>query len=232
MIKYCYIYFFTLVLISRFASGQEKDDYYLKPVNTMPEYHILIKTNPFVYFWGAIPLTAEYRLVGETMVSTKQSSQLALSYLGKGIVLKSYEDSANNNYKFVVNGFRVQYTHKFFIKNNFQEMALFSPYGWYLGPHVSYSSAKITSKTGSIYDVFITGIHMNANLFVGYQTLLYNQFPLDVFFGLGIKENKWTENYRNQNQHRVIDMNRLGKYYNSNFKISLGFNIGIGVKKF
>jgi hypothetical protein len=72
---------------------------------------------------------------------------------------------------------------------------------------------------------------MNANIFIGYQTLIYNQFPFDVFFGLGIKENMWTENYRNPNQHRVVDMGRMGKYYNSNFKISLGFNIGIGIKK-
>ncbi len=231
MTKYITIYIFLQIIFVNYISAQENDDYYVKPENSIPDYQFQLKTNPFVYFWGAIPLTAEYRIVGETMVSKNQSSQIAVSYLGKGVILKILEDSVNGNSKFVVNGFRIQYTHKFFINQIKNNQTFYNPYGLYIGPHISYASAKITSKTGNVYDVYINGIHMNANIFIGYQTLIYNQFPFDVFFGLGIKENKWTENYRNPNQHSVVDMGRMGKYYNSNFKISLGFNIGIGIKK-
>lgn len=217
---------FILLGLPLFSQTQEDDAYFKEKVE-MPPYQTFLKSNPFVMLVGAIPLTAEFRIVGEQMVARSQASQVGISYLAKGIPLYMVEDSSNGAVKFVVNGFRIQYTHKFYVGKNR------NPYeanGWYIGPHFSYATSRFSNRRANTHDMFIRITHMNANIFMGYQALVKKRHCFDFFFGLGVKDNGWYEVQKNINSNRRVQPEDMSDYYRSNFKISLGFNMGFGVR--
>lgn len=63
------------------------------------------------------------------------------------------------------------------------------------------------------------------NMLVGYQMFLFPELAIDVFTGLGYKNNQWIEYYSPIRQY-PIDLG-FGGLYNSHLKLTLGFNIGL-----
>jgi hypothetical protein len=191
----------------------------------------IVKTNPLVPIWGAIPLTSEWRLLYEMPFSHNQSFQIGASYLGKSPILKLAEDSMiGPGVEFVVKGFRLQGGYKFYFtsfRNYKQEPFNYIPLGFYVSPHISYSTATFTTRAASVRNVYIQGTHYNINFLLGYQyySLVFDNLVVDLFIGFGWKENYWEENINGVTRSSTLNTANTN-YYGSNFKFSLGFNVG------
>lgn len=188
----------------------------------------LIKFNPFPIFWGAIPLTSEYRLLREIPISTDQSIQVGFSYLGKNIFLAMAERQPNfgnpswNNpqTRITTNGYRLQLSYRYFIGNKL------TPKGAYIGPLISYSEAYFSDKYMSNYQVHVKVTHFNANMLIGYQVIIWNKIAMDLFTGLGYKKNLWQENTPTNRTYQPIDIGDI-PFYSWPVKFTLGVNFGI-----
>jgi hypothetical protein len=194
---------------------------------------VVYKTNPFATLWGSIPFTSEYRFINEFTTGQHSTAELGISYLGKSPILKSIEDSANANsaypIKFRVSGLRFQMAYKFYLNKLFPRTDYageFSPGGYWVGPHFSYSSAKFTNRYLSNYDIYVQGTHINFNLLAGRQYIVDETLTLDIFAGLGYKKNTWIVNDATTNTQQSIQ-DQLPEFYTGPIKISLGFNVGI-----
>lgn len=198
----------------------------------------LVKTNPFRYYWGPIPFTSEYRLHVESITSRYQSTEVGISYLGESPILKNMIDSLNSqltgNYRSVdikVRGARLQLAHKFYLKGIFPNMdpgltiSSYAPNGYYIAPYFSFSYARFSLNDAPV--PFMEMTHLNGNLIAGRQMFLWGNFALDVFLGIGYKENIW-EIRDPQNQNATLINNDNILFYGGNFRFMLGFNIGLG----
>lgn len=203
--------------------------------NTPHKVRTIVKGNPFSILAGVIPLTSEYRLITECVVSKNQSIQIGFSYLGKSPFLSLLESGNNLNnglqQKFIVRGYRLQTSHKYYFSqfgDKLNTSEYMAPQGFYISPHVSFSSAKIYMQYFQVYDIWIRATQFNASLLIGAQAFLGN-FAIDVFTGIGYKKNEWSERY-SPTQILIINPADLAlpQTYSGPIKFSLGFNIGYG----
>ncbi|MBL4624670.1 MAG: hypothetical protein JKY42_05975 [Flavobacteriales bacterium] len=219
-----------VLLLNVLAYGQD-----WKTTNSPHKVRTVIKGNPFSILAGVIPLTSEYRLITEYAVSKNQSIQLGLSYLGKSPFLSLIEASTPNNnafnQKFIVRGYRIQTSHKYYFSqlgDKFNRSDFLAPQGFYLSPHVSFSSAKIYNQYLQVYDAWMRVTQFNASLLFGGQLFL-GSIAIDLFTGLGYKKNEWSLR-ESPTQIIIIDPDDLDlpPSYGGSIKFSLGFNIGYG----
>jgi hypothetical protein len=194
----------------------------------------IFKTNFFPILWGAVPLTAEFRLVAEVAVARNQSSQIGISYLGKSPVFKAFEHLVmgnNSGPDILVQGYRLQLSHKFYLSEILNQSGLLSnsynlaPFGFYLSPHASYATARISTRHLNNYNNFYRGTHINLNMLGGIQLQLFDEFIVDIYGGLGYKKNTW-EDVQSGNSS-AIDTQEFGYLYNMPLKINFGFNAGL-----
>jgi len=192
----------------------------------------VLKTNPIALLYGCIPgYTAEARLVNETAVSLYQTVFIGASYLFKGLPLVLAEqDSAQNpsGVKLKVNGWRVQAGYKFYI-NGFmahkrKKMTGLAPRGLYVGPHISYATARFTTNYAKSIGVYYRINFFNVDIQTGYQLIAGKHFALDVFTGLGYMKNDII--YYEKSTSYNVDTEEDGYFYNSNLKFVFGFNLG------
>lgn len=189
---------------------------------------LVIKTCPTAILWGAIfpPFTAEYRLTAEITSGKRQSDQLSISLLGKNLFLNMFEKAANvpTDYTFKVNGWRIQYAHKFYLVGKRR----YAPYGFYVAPLISYTEANVAVGLKRYYEKnYYEFRHFNINGIVGIQAGKLNRMTIDIYAGLGYKNNKF---FHHINSYKVIqlDTEDFGEVYNSHlngvFGISLGYS--------
>ena len=186
----------------------------------------VIKTNPLVMLWGSVLLTSEIRLMNELVTARKQSTQVGFSYYGKSPIWLLIENdttlSGNATIKLAIKGYRFQVQQKFYLNGKG-----YSPKGFYVSPHLSYSSVRLSTKFFNQYDNFIRITQFDLNLLAGIQAIKSN-FAFDFFWGVGYKKNLWTQFL---SPNKISNTNppndtAFGRFYNSPVKISLGFNIG------
>lgn len=196
-----------------------------RPVNPQP-YSLVLKTNPLPILWGPVFFTSEYRFINEFVVAPNQSSQIGISFLGKSPIFSLFDNAfnQNNQLKVMVRGFRFQLSHRFYLNRAIGISNDYAPEGFYIGPLFSYSTARYTNRYLNLYDIYVRSTHVNLNLIGGYQLFLPDDFVIDVFAGMGYKENTWVEN--TPPTFTPINTEDFGPFYNSNLKIILGFNIG------
>ncbi|MBL4652602.1 MAG: hypothetical protein JKY53_07015 [Flavobacteriales bacterium] len=228
-------FFILVVLFFAYSYAKAQEEESSHPYSPH-KVRTVIKGNPFSMLVGVIPLTSEFRLITEYAVSKNQSTQIGFSYLGKSPFLAIIEsgNNINNNgfdQKLKVQGYRVQASHKFYFSqfgDNFNNSDFLAPQGFYVSPHISYSTAKIYMQYFQVYDIWIRATQFNANILIGGQLFL-GKVAIDMFTGLGYKKNEWVERY-SQTQITIIDPLDLGlpPTYNGSLKFSLGFNIGYG----
>jgi hypothetical protein len=165
--------------VSAQGTGGEKD------------FRFTIKTNPLSAlggpFWLAVvPLTGEYKVLFEAKVSEKTSVQIGAGYIGPSVLLNL--DNLSNDEGGIsginTSGVRVQGMLKFFISRD-----LSAPEGFYLGPHISYATAKLKNKADA--SEYISGTKLNINGVFGYQLITSGGFTLDIFTGMGFVSRKW-----------------------------------------
>jgi hypothetical protein len=162
--------------VSAQGTGGEKD------------FRFTIKTNPLsalggpLFIAGIVPLTAEYKIYFEAKTTEKQSVQLGLGYLGSSPLVTSIGDLSSDT-SIVSIGFHGQIWYKFFLTSDK------APNGFYIGPHLSYASAKI--KNNKENDKYFTASKLNINCVFGYQLITKGGFALDIYTGLGMKNKKF-----------------------------------------
>lgn len=155
------------------------------------DFKFTIKTNPLSALGGpfwlvVVPLTGEYKVLFEAVVSEKSSVQIGAGYIGPSVLL-NLDDLTNDEGEvsgIKTSGFRVQGMYKFFISRD-----LPAPEGFYLGPHISYATAELKNKANA--DENLKGTKININGVFGYQMITSGGFTLDIFTGMGFVSRKW-----------------------------------------
>lgn len=224
ILLFCTSFLFGVFFIfTPFASKAQQDS--LLKIEAQKGQKQILKTNPLPIMWGNIIGTAEYRLLYEMPVSLRQTLMLGVSYLGKGpffTTLFALSDTSTNMQihnqlmqlanEATVNGYRIQAMYKFYLSQSH-----LAPRGFYIGPHASYSIAKIDIASVDVYE---KDTYYNINIFWGGQAVI-SSVALDFFMGLGYKHNLY-EIYYNKQRVESGDIPSL----TGNLKLSLGFNIG------
>jgi hypothetical protein len=192
-----------------------------KPVYYQP---IVLKTSPTAFLWGGVfPLTSEYRFVIEINSGRAQSEQLSLSWLGKGIFVRTAFGLLNQDID--VTGWRVQYAHKFYLIRKTK----FAPYGFYVAPLVSYADAHISSgKKSHNRGAYLDFRNFNINAIVGIQIGKLHRLTFDSYAGLGYRKNQIFYHYAN-GRTVPYDSKQFSDLYalplNGVFGINLGYSL-------
>ena len=226
MIRTLAVLLFLKLMLSHIglAQGLDKDSLIQRASEEYPvEYEGVLKTNPLSMLWGSIPLTAEFMVLYEFVTAPQQASQVGISYIGKSPVLKAFEDTVPDLKLLTISGVRLQLSHRFY----FWESYDFAPRGLYLSPHISYATAKVSTKHFNSQDVFVRINQFNLNALIGWQWIYNRDYTLEVFSGLGYKDNFW-EIHDAQNTISLAN-DDLGKWYTGSVKLSFGFYFGIAL---
>lgn len=195
---------------------------------------IYLKINPLTILQGPIIGASEYRLGFEAMAAPRLSYQPSISYLGKSPLFNLlFPDSAIagvTSQDFVMRGYRLQgqlrYFYLMFSKKGAN--SLMRPSGLYFALHASYSTVTFRWRSTAYPRTNIN--HFNVNSLFGIQFLISDAVGLDVFTGVGYKQNTIYDVDRNQVATKVdLEDEGFGLYYRSNLKLTLGFNLAIGL---
>jgi hypothetical protein len=217
---------FLAVLCSSSLEGQSIMDF-----NKDKEYPqkmpVLLKTSPISMISGPVPfLTAEYALIYEVPVDYKQSMQIGLSILGKGLVLRALENSLSQGYNqvsFHVAGIKFQYTYKFFLRNR----GRFAPAGRYVGTLFNFATGGIGQTYQYLLkDDYYKFTNYNINLIYGRQLMRKSArgLVLECYGGIGYKKNILDVHYASA---RIVPVDLSGiPFYSSSLNITLGVNVG------
>ncbi|MBI2966577.1 MAG: hypothetical protein HYY40_02025 [Bacteroidetes bacterium] len=232
--SFFFILLITIQLSGGFVFSQFQDSLKDRFKERQPFLNVL-KINPLPIVWGSVPFTSEYRVVLEYVTGSQQSSQVSIAYLAKNWMFKLDTSVAAEG--LIIRGFRFQGTFKFYMNNSMPVLANlindnpYAPLGPYLAPHVSFATAKITYDYWNSRYYYIRGNQFNVALLAGYQFTILNVIAVDLFTGLGYKNNEWIT--REANKITKIDLRKelgdgwLIRNYVGPIKTYLGFNIGV-----
>lgn len=199
-----------------------KDDELRRRIYNPP---LVLKTSPTALLSGGVaPFTAEYRFLTEMTSGKRQSEQLGISFLGKSLLVKLVEKSfsipSDEIYK--INGWRVQYEHKFYWIGRRR----YAPYGFYFAPMVSYSDAHISVGLKHYYaHAYYDFRNFNLDGVIGVQAGKINRLTIDFYAGFGYKNNK-VFYHPNSYTYLKYDTSDFGDTYNSHFNAVAGINLG------
>jgi hypothetical protein len=216
--------FFTLVVTAFNVLATDCDTLRLDPIpKKKPSYYqpLVLKTSPTAFLWGGVfPFTSEYRFMVEINSSRRQSEQLSLSWLGKGLFVRTTNGLLNQDLNVI--GWRVQYAHKFYLVRKHK----FAPYGLYVAPLISYANAQISSGQKSYnHGAYLDFRHLNINAIVGIQLGKLHRLTFDAYAGLGYRKNKVFYHYAN-GKMIPYDTEEFGELYNSPLNAVFGINLG------
>jgi hypothetical protein len=200
--------------------GRVKDSIYRKQLGREQPIKAIFKTSVLSPFYWQIPLTGEYRLVGEFMIAPKQSIQIGASYLTRSIFFTIMQKmtASSGSAKVAMNGYRLQASYKYYFFNK-----KFRPEGMYLSLHTSFASQKVNFK--DYPEDYQLLQHFNLNLLVGGQVIIRNRVSLELFLGPGYKNNSYISHSRKG--YEVFIFEELSPTLYSHLKFNLGINIGV-----
>lgn len=208
---------------------QQKDDH--KHVNdsiairkigeSASNHSSIYKTNPFAIFWGSIPFTSEYRLMEEFRINLNQTFTIGASYLGLSpiMALALNSNRGNGQPKRIVQGFRFQAAYKYYPEDGNN-----APEGYYVGSMISYSSAIFTYQQTNVYKYYLMMHYFNLTFVAGRQ-YFFGNCALDIFIGMGYKNNTYEEHYLNN--YKYFDPKDF-PLLDTHFKFVAGMNVGWG----
>jgi hypothetical protein len=211
--KYLLIVVLAILIAGSAAEAQQAT------TTTAKDFKFSVKTNPLSALGGPlvvmwiVPITAEYKVIFEAQTLKKQSIQVGLGYLGTSPLIKAMSDLGGDT-AIVSRGFRGQLWYKFFLTSDD------APAGFYIGPHVSYATAKV--KNNQIADEYIKASKLNVNVVLGYQVISKGGFALDVFTGLGLKNKTFSTSDASMDK-TLGDLEMTNK---TTIGVPLGFSFG------
>jgi hypothetical protein len=212
---------FSSISISAQQFSKAKDSLYRARLGREKPIKAIFKTSPLAIFEWQIPLTGEYRLVGEFMLGKRSSVQLGASYLTRSLFFSLSQKMAQNSGggdKISGNGYRIQGEYKFYFFNK-----KYRPEGLFLALHSSFASVKYNFK--GYPDDYQLLQHFNINLLIGGQLIIRNRVSIEVFIGPGYKNNHYIDQARTG--YGVFSFDDLNPMLKKHFKLSTGLNIGI-----
>ncbi|HHZ66178.1 MAG TPA: hypothetical protein EYN38_03575 [Flavobacteriales bacterium] len=180
----------------------------------------VLKMNPFLILWGSIPYSAEYRLVVEFTTSAHQSTQIGVSYIDKSPLLQLFADSSGDIQQLIIKGGRFELSHRFYIN----DVGKYAPQGFFFSPHISYASAKLSTKYANQLGYYLRVTQFNINALAGFQWLLGGKFAINIYSGWGYKINKLEEHAPQQTI--VLDGEDLFPNFSTPIKFTLGVYFG------
>ncbi len=198
----------------------------VKNKKTYPVQPLVLKTSltSILAGGGLLLFSSEYRLTAEITIGRKQSDQVSIGILSKNIIWKIIENATKvpTNDVLKVTGWRLQYAHKFYLVNRKHH----SPYGFYVGPHVSYTNAKLSFGLNRFYNQTYYDIrHFNANIIIGVQVGKIGRITMDISGGIGYKSNTIYYHY-NSYTMTPYDTSDLGILYNNHLHLMFDYSLG------
>ena len=189
----------------------------------------VIKSNPAAYLCGPTFITSELGLNYEFSLSKTHSISIGASLLTKNVFIYLAEklDTTGSNTNHIVqsssplkiSGYRFQAQYKFILP-------FFKyPCGLYIGPHASFSTVYFSYMQRGYTKDFYKIVHRNISLLLGYQHMLNNKLFLDLYCGLGYKNN-YMEYYKTLNDYKRVEDEFLFTGIPINIKFSMGYYIG------
>lgn len=223
-----------LILISMSGKTQiEETDLRNKPGEVREWNSFYFKTNPLAIIQGPIPGVAEYRAGFEAMAAPRLSYQPSVSYIGKSPLFNILLPDTGfglSGRDFMISGYRLQGQLRYYYLNFHGNdlSSLMRPSGLYVGLHSSFSTATIRLRNQALPKISIN--HFNVNTLFGLQFMISDVIGLDIYSGLGYKQNTMFETDLNNvtTQLSLHDLG-LGRYYRSNLKVTVGFDLAIGL---
>ncbi|MEQ9186460.1 MAG: hypothetical protein RLP15_01920 [Cryomorphaceae bacterium] len=185
---------------------------------------------------GPIPNTSEYRLGFEVAGGERFSYQIVGSYLNKSLLINALAPdslkSLASQYEFP--GYRFQLQTRYYvmrINDGKSIKEIMTPNGIYIALHASYAAATWKPKDQNFPRQDWTNITLSG--LIGVQLMTDDDFGIDMFFGLGYKQNRaFFTDYRQRTTS--IDIKEsydgaLGGYLASPVKVSCGFHFVFGL---
>lgn len=195
----------------------------------------IVKSNPLTTIWGTLPFTAQYRLGVERILGREMTTQLDISYLGKSPLLRLVEDSlfqrTGRRYNFRVSGWSIRLWYKWYLTGLMDEGRLprnggdYAPWGYYISAYFSHSYAHLRPRSlNNAGPIDLRMRHTNVNLVIGQQYLVLDRVSMDVWLGLGWKQNTWHRKDHHNRIHRVPQDEMM--FYGGDYRLSTGLSIG------
>ena len=214
--KYYYILFLLLFQVSAWAQfidetiGQK----------TARTKRLVVKIDPTLWLVGPIPGAGDYRVSVELAMGAKSSIQIGVSYLTKSISTLLLDAAAAVNSSYTINGFRFQFAYKFYPFWKYRT----APEGFFVGPHLSYAKAYFHDPQSSPkYNTF-SATYSNVALLWGYQFIANETFVIEIFQGLGYRDNRIRNEYTGEEEK--INYNPDYTPIPGDLKIYFGANVG------
>lgn len=184
------------------------------------DFKFTIKTNPLSALGGpfwlvVVPLTGEYKVLFEAVVSKKSSFQVGAGYIGPSVILNLDDLSSTEGEisGIKTSGFRIQGTYKIFLSRD-----LPAPEGFYVGPNVSYATVDMKNKAD--ISEKLKGTKLNINGVFGYQLITSGGFTLDIYTGMGFVSRQWAFSGTNWDQDQAALKDK------ASINIPFGFSFG------
>ncbi len=185
---------------------------------------MVFKTNPTLWLAGPIPSTGEYKISAEVAIGLKHSIQIGVSYVTKGLLLlflEAMQPDSLKNQSYTIQGFRFQFAYKFYPFGAYKN----APEGFFIGPHLSYSKAYFhINNTSPKYSDY-TAIYANAAIIFGYQFIVNNKIVIELFQGLGYRDNRLRDEYTGEEEK--LNYNPDYTLIPGDLKIYFGANFGL-----
>ncbi len=226
--------FAGLLPASLTAQDQEDEEQKEGKEENAPEHRIGIKTNPISMLGGPfwlwyIPVTGEYRLSAEVVITPNMSAEGSFSYLSRSPLINLEDYTDNDVTSFSTNGFRIQGLYKVYILSFFTDHK--APKGLYAAPNLSFSRALIdgTFDDGSSSGEYAYQLNKTEfGLTVGYQLATEGGFTFDPFVRLNYKlfNNFYEVQLPGEEQtfFTSSDIDRV--FFNDHIGPVIGFNVG------
>jgi hypothetical protein len=212
---------FVLPTDTIFFTKKKKESLKDKIVNAP----IVLKTSPTAFLGGGLfPYNSEYRLMAEITTGRKQSEQAAISFLGKGILLKLAEQAANatTDQIFKVSGWKVQYAHKLYLISKRR----YAPNGFFVAPMFSYYYTHISIGLDRYYHhTYYDFSNLNADIMIGLQAAHKNRLTFEMYAGAGYKSNTFYYHATSYNIGKV-DTTDFPIIWTTHLNLLCGINLG------
>jgi len=219
----------TILLFTAFSDIYTQNDSLNQLLLKNNSYEI-IKTRPGGILMGPNFITSEWGLNYEFTVAEKTALSIGASILSKNIFIYMAEriEAATQRtgsnmvqifqvYK--ISGYRFQAQYKWI-------MPIYRfPCGMYFGPHASYSHSYFSYRQRGYTKDYYRVIHKNISFLLGYQHLLNDKLFIDLYCGLGYKNNsmyyhKTTKDFKKEENDYLLTG------FPMKLKFSLGYYLG------